>query len=142
MQISAGHGAHPERVQTILSLTLQAQLKRGGRNAASALRLAQSGLNAIGEANVRLLNQLVAAAKASSHPGGATLAAAAGRQASVINAVLHQQLVGLQRSNAFHQSLRAVMVAVAPRVPIKAFMVGSGSDSTSSVSRRIASISQ
>ena len=82
------HQAHPERVQTMLSLALQAQLKRGGHDAASAFCLAQRGLNAIGEANTRLLDPLVAAAEASSHPGGATLAAAARRQASIIAAVM------------------------------------------------------
>lgn len=82
------HLDHPERVQTMLSLALQAQLKRSGHDAASALRLAQSGLNAIGETNVRLLDQLVAAAQASSHPGSTTLAAAAGRQASIIAAAM------------------------------------------------------
>ena len=84
------HQAHPERVQTMLSLALQAQLKRGGHDAASALRLAQSGLNAIGEANMNLLDQLVAATKASSHLGAPILAAAAQRQASIVKAVLHQ----------------------------------------------------
>lgn len=84
------HQAHPERVQTMLSLALQAHLKRGGHDAASALRLAQSGLHAIGETNVRLLDQLVAAAQSSSHPGAPILAAAAQRQASIIKAVLHQ----------------------------------------------------
>ena len=80
--------AHPERVQTMLSLALQAQLKRLGHDAASALRLAQSGLNAIGEANVRLLDQLVAAAEVSSHPGAPILAAAAQRQTSIIKSVM------------------------------------------------------
>ena len=63
--------------------------KRRSR-AASALRLAQSGLNAIGEANMYLLDQLVAATKDSSHPGAPILAAAAQRQASIVKAVLHQ----------------------------------------------------
>jgi hypothetical protein len=84
------HRDHPERVQTMLSLALQAQLKRGGHDPASALRLAQNGLNAIGEANVRLLDQLAAAAQSSSHPGAPILAAAAQHQASIIKAVLHQ----------------------------------------------------
>lgn len=82
------HQAHPERVQTMLSLALQAQLKRGGHDAASALRLAQSGLNSIGGANMYLLDQLVAATKDSSHPGAPILVAAAQRQASIIKAVM------------------------------------------------------
>ena len=84
------HRDHPERVQTMLSLALQAHLKRGGHDAASAFRLAQSGLHAIGKANVLLLDQLVAAAQASSHPGAPILVAAAQRQSSIIRAVLHQ----------------------------------------------------
>ena len=80
--------AHPERVQTMLRLALQAHLKRRGYDDALALQIANSGLGAIGEANVLLLKQLAAAAQPSSHPGGATLAAAAGRQASIIAAVM------------------------------------------------------
>ena len=82
------HQAHPERVQTMLSLALQAHLKRGGHDAASALRLAQSGLYAIGEANMRLLDQLAGAAQSSSHPGAPILMAAAQRQASIIKSVM------------------------------------------------------
>ena len=82
------HQAHPERVQTMLSLALQAHLKRIGLDDTSALQLAQSGLSAIGEANLLLLSQLEVAAKASSHPGAATLAAAAERQTSIIAAVM------------------------------------------------------
>jgi len=82
------HQAHPERVQTMLSLALQAHLKRRGHGAASALQWAQSGLSAIGAANVRLLNQLAAAAQSSPHPAAATLVAAAQRQAAIITAVL------------------------------------------------------
>ena len=54
---------HPERVQTILSLSLQAQLIRRRYDAPSAHRHAKSGLNAIGEANVRLLDHFVASAE-------------------------------------------------------------------------------
>ena len=46
--------------------------------------------NAIGEANMYLLDQLVAATKDSSHPGAPILAAAAQHQASIVKAVLHQ----------------------------------------------------
>ncbi len=79
---------HPERVQTILSLSLQAQLIRRRYDAPSAHRHAKSGLNAIGEANVRLLDHFVASAQASSHLGATTLASAARRQASIIVDVL------------------------------------------------------
>jgi len=82
------HQAHPERVQTMLSLALQAHLKRRGHDAIAARQVAQSGLNALGAANEHLLNQLVAAAQSSPHPGAATLVAAAQRQASIITAVL------------------------------------------------------
>jgi|LauGreDrversion4_2_1035121.scaffolds.fasta_scaffold32831_3 hypothetical protein len=82
------HQDHPERVQTMLILALQAHLKCRGYDAASALQVAQSGLSALGAANVRLLNQLVAAAQSSTHPGSATLVAAALRQATIIKAVL------------------------------------------------------
>jgi hypothetical protein len=50
--------------------------------------IGQKGLNAIGEANLHLLNQLAAAAQSSPHPGAATLASAAHRQALIIQAVL------------------------------------------------------
>ena len=82
------HQAHPERVQAMLSLALQAHLKRRGHDATSALQLAQRGLCAIGAANIQRLDQLVAVAQSSSHPGAATLVAAAQRQAAIIRAVL------------------------------------------------------
>ena len=82
------HQEHPERVQTMLKLALQGSLKRSGHGEIGARQLAQKGLNAIGEANLRLLDQLAAAAQSSLHPGAATLAAAAHRQALIIQAVL------------------------------------------------------
>ncbi len=82
------HQEHPERVQTMLVLALQGSLKRGGHGEIDARQFAQKGLNAIGEANLHLLNQLAAAAQSSPHPGAATLAAAAHRQAFIIQAVL------------------------------------------------------
>jgi hypothetical protein len=82
------HQDHPERVQTMLVLALQGSLKRGGHGEIDARQFAQKGLNAIGEANLHLLNQLAAAAQSSPHPGAATLAAAAHRQAFIIQAVL------------------------------------------------------
>ena len=84
------HRDHPERVQTMLSLALQAHLKHRGYTAASALKMVISGLEAIGEANVLLLKQLAADALASSHPAAPTLAAAAQRQGSIIKAVLNK----------------------------------------------------
>jgi len=82
------HQDHPERVQMMLSLAVQAHLKRRGYDATSALQMAQSGLIAIGATNVRLLNQLSVASQSSSHPGAERLAAAAQRQAAIITAVL------------------------------------------------------
>jgi hypothetical protein len=82
------HQEHPERVQTMLVLALQGSLKRGGHGEIDARQFAQKGLNAIGEANLHLLNQLAAAAQSSPHPGAATLAAAAHRQAFIIQTVL------------------------------------------------------
>ena len=84
------HRDHPERVQTMLSLALQAHLKHRGFTAASALKMVSSGLEAIGEANMLLLKQLAAAALASSHPAAPTLAAAAQHQGAIIKAVLHK----------------------------------------------------
>ena len=82
------HQEHPERVQTMLVLALQGSLKRGGHGEIDARQFAQKGLNAIGEANLHLLNQLAAAAQSSPHPGAATLASAAHRQAFIIQTVL------------------------------------------------------
>lgn len=82
------HQDHPERVQMMLSLALQAHLKRRGHATTSALQTAQSGLTAIGATNVSLLNQLLVASKSSPHPGAERLAAAAQRQAAIITAVL------------------------------------------------------
>ena len=82
------HQEHPERVQTMLKLALQGSLKRSGHGEIGARQFAQKGLNAIGDANLRLLDQLAAAAQSSRHPGATTLAAAAHRQALIIQAVL------------------------------------------------------
>ena len=82
------HQEHPERVQTMLKLALQGSLKRSGHGEIGSQQLAQKGLNAIGEANLRLLDQLADATQSSLHPGAATLAAAAHRQALIIQAVL------------------------------------------------------
>ncbi len=82
------HQDHPERVQTMLKLALQGSLKQRGHDAAEARQLVKRGLNALGDANVRLLDQLAVAAQSSTHPGAATLAMAAQRQASIIQAVL------------------------------------------------------
>jgi hypothetical protein len=82
------HQSHPERVQTMLSLALQAHLKRRGHDVTSALQLAQSGLRAIGAENLHLLEQFSAAVQSSTHPGAGTLAAAVQRQASIITAVM------------------------------------------------------
>ena len=79
---------HPERIQTMLSLALEAHLKGRGYTAASASQMATSCLNAIGEDNLLLLKQLVDAAQTSLHPAALILAAAAQRQASIIRAVL------------------------------------------------------
>jgi hypothetical protein len=79
---------HPERVQTMLKLALQGSLKRGGHDAIGARQLAQKGLNAIGAANLRLLDQLAAATQSSLHPGSGALSAAAHRQALIIQEVL------------------------------------------------------
>jgi len=82
------HLHHPERVQVLLRLALQGSLRRRGHSPAEADHLAERGLQAIGEANVRLLRQLVAAVGASDHPGASALAEAAQRQASIVAAVL------------------------------------------------------
>ena len=87
------HQDHPERVQMMLSLALQAHLKRRGHDAPSALQMAQRGLCAIGAANTQWLDQLVAAAQSSTHPGAATLVAAAQRQSAIIRAVLCPSLL-------------------------------------------------
>jgi hypothetical protein len=72
----------------MLKLALQGSLRRSGHDAIGARELAQKGLNAIGAANLHLLDQLAAAAQPSLHPGAATLVAAAHRQALIIQAVL------------------------------------------------------
>ena len=79
---------HPERIQIMLSLALEAHLKGRGYTAASASQMAIRCLNAIGEDNLLLLKQLAAAAQSSSHPAAPKLAEAAQRQASIIRAVL------------------------------------------------------
>ena len=82
------HRGHPERVRTMLKLALQAGLQRRGHGQAEAQRLAQRGLEALGAANIGLLHQLISAAEAADHPGGAVLAQAARRQAAIIAAVM------------------------------------------------------
>lgn len=82
------HLHHPERVQVLLRLALQGSLRSRGHSPAAAEHLAERGLKAIGEANVQLLRQLVAAVGASDHPGASALAEAAQRQASIVAAVL------------------------------------------------------
>ena len=87
--------AHPDGVQTMLSLALQAHLKRRGHDPASALQLAQSCLCAIGATNIQRLDQLVAVAQSSPHPGAVTLVAAAQRQATIIPMYLPVAAAGL-----------------------------------------------
>ena len=82
------HRGHPERVRTMLKLALQAGLQRRGHDQAEAQRLAQRGLEALGAANIGLLHQLISAAEAADHPGGAVLAQASRRQAAIIAAVM------------------------------------------------------
>lgn len=82
------HLHHPERVQVLLRLALQGSLRRRGHSNAQAEHLAERGLKAIGEANLRLLQQLVVAADASTHPVASALAEAAQRQASIVAALL------------------------------------------------------
>lgn len=82
------HLDHPERIRTLLRLALQGSLRRRGHDAAEASRLAERGLQDLGAANIRLLGHLEAVAELSTHPGGATLAAAARRQAAITAAVL------------------------------------------------------
>lgn len=96
------HLHHPERVQVLLRLALQGSLRSRGHSPAAAEHLAERGLKAIGEANVQLLRELVAAVGGSAHPGASALAEAAQRQASIVAAVLR-----LQPSSASHQPLRA-----------------------------------
>lgn len=82
------HRGHPERVRTLLKLALQTGLRRRGHGLADVQRLAQRGLEALGAANIGLLHQLISAAEAADHPGGAVLAQAARRQAAIIAAVM------------------------------------------------------
>jgi hypothetical protein len=82
------HRGHPERVRTLLKLALQAGLQRRGHGQTDAQRLAQRGLEALGAANIGLLERLTSAAEAADHPGGAVLAQAARRQAAIIAAVM------------------------------------------------------
>jgi hypothetical protein len=82
------HLHHPERVQVLLRLALQGSLRNRGHSPAEAEQLAERGLKAIGEANVQLLQHLVAAVESSDHPGASALAEAAQRQASIVAAVL------------------------------------------------------
>jgi len=82
------HRDHPERVRLMLRLALQGSLQRRGHGQQEAQRLAHQGLEALAAANIRLLEQLVAAAAASDHPGGAVLVEAARRQAANLASVL------------------------------------------------------
>jgi hypothetical protein len=82
------HRDHPERVRMLLLLALQGGLKRRGHDQERARRLARQGLEAIAAANIRLLEQLISAAEASDHPGGAILAAAARHQGAILQKVL------------------------------------------------------
>jgi hypothetical protein len=82
------HREHPERVRTMLKLALQAGLQRRGHGQTEAQRLAKRGLEALGAANIGLLGQLISAAEAADHPGGAVLAQASRRQAAIIQAVM------------------------------------------------------
>ena len=63
-------------------------MQRRGHGQAEAQRLAQRGLEALGAANIGLLERLTSAAEAADHPGGAVLAQAARRQAAIIAAVM------------------------------------------------------
>lgn len=82
------HWGHPERARTLLKLALQAGLQRRGHGQVEAQRLAQRGLEALGAANIGLLERLTSAAEAADHPGGAVLAQAARRQAAIIATVM------------------------------------------------------
>lgn len=78
---------HPERVNTMLKLALQGSFRQRGHTTSEAALLAAQGLQALGAANLSLLDQLRTAAEAAQHPGAAILAAAAQRQAAIIAAV-------------------------------------------------------
>jgi len=82
------HLDHPERVQTLLKLALQGSLKRQGHDADEALLLANSGLEALGAANLNLLNQFQTVVETSDHGDGSTLLAATKRQAAILKAVM------------------------------------------------------
>jgi len=82
------HRGHPERVRTMLKLALQAGLQRRGHGQVEAQRLAQRGLEALGAANIGLLERLTSAAEAADHQGGSVLVQASRRQAAIIAAVM------------------------------------------------------
>ena len=71
-----------------MRIALQGMLQRAGHGRQEAEGLAQRGLERLGAANLSLLERLAIAAEGADHPGGAVLAAAARRQASIIAAVM------------------------------------------------------
>ena len=65
---------------------------RRGHDKTQALKLADMGLQAIGKANVRSLDQLVAATACVDHPGAPALMAVAKRQSKMLDLVLNAEL--------------------------------------------------
>ena len=82
------HLDHPDRVQKMFGLAMQAHLRRRGHIVDSVLTMVQSGLSAIGRVNLHLLKQLAAAAQDSFHPSASLLVAAAQRQSSIIKTAI------------------------------------------------------
>lgn len=80
---------HPARLVTMLRLALMGTARERGLVGSAAERAATSALVAIGEANLRLLDGLIAACRSvqSSTPSASKLIAAASREADIIGRV-------------------------------------------------------
>ncbi len=79
---------HPQRSTTMLRLALQGSLQKRGHARGSASKLAERGLSAVAEENLKNLSKLQQAITEEAHPGAQILVGATARQATIIRRVL------------------------------------------------------